>query len=336
MSQVNQVIKDIKNKKLYPIYFLSGEESFYIDLISKTLENDILTEDEKGFNLHILYGKELSDISEVIGIAKQYPMGAERQVVIIKEAQYLSRSMDQILAYAQNPQPSTVLVFNYKGKTLDKRTKLYKTIQKSGLMLEFKKLYDNQIPDWILTTAKEMGLSIDTKSQFMMSEYLGSDLGRIYSELQKLKIVANDGKITPEIVEKNIGISKDFNFFELRSAIETRNAQKAFQISKYFGGNPKDNPLIVTLGILYQAFSQIIIYHTLQDKSQSSVAKELSMNPYFVKNVAIAANTYPLKKATRVISLLREYDVKGKGVGSSGDVSEMELLNEMMVKIFAL
>ena len=335
MSQSNSIIKDIKNKKLAPIYFLSGDEAFFIDQISKTIETEVLTEDEKGFNQTILYGNE-TDLSSIIGLAKQFPMGAERQVVIIKEAQHLSRTIDQLEAYAENPQPSTILVFNYKGKTLDKRKKLGKTLQKNGVFLEFKKLYDNQIPDWIDTTAKELGLTLENKAKFMMTEFLGADLGRIYNELQKLKILAQDGKITPELVERNIGISKDYNNFELRNAIETRNAKKAFSIIKYFSQNPKDNPLVVTLSVLYQTFSNIIIHHSLTDKSQANVAKELGIHPFFVKDATTAAKNYPLKKATRIISLLREADIKSKGVGATGNTSQGNLLQELLFKIFSI
>lgn len=333
MSQPNSIIKDIKNKKVAPIYFLSGDEPFFIDQISKTIENEVLTEDEKGFNQSVLYGNDV-EMADILGMAKQFPMGAERQVVIVKEAQHLSRTIDQLESYAENPQPSTVLVFNYKGKTLDKRKKLYKTLQKNSVFLETKKMYDNQIPDWIDMTAKDLDLTLETKSKFIMAEFLGADLGRIYNELQKLKIVAEDGKITPEIIERNIGISKDYNNFELRNAIETRNASKAFRIVNYFSQNPKDNPLVVTLSILYQTFSNIIIYHAISDKSQGNVAKELGINPYFVKDAATAAKNYPLKKATRIISLLREADVKSKGVGSTGNVSDGDLLNELLFKIF--
>lgn len=333
MSQPNSIIKDIKNKKVAPIYFLSGDEPFFIDQISKTIENEVLTEDEKGFNQSVLYGNDV-EMADILGMAKQFPMGAERQVVIVKEAQHLSRTIDQLESYAENPQPSTVLVFNYKGKTLDKRKKLYKTLQKNSVFLETKKMYDNQIPDWIDMTAKDLDLTLETKSKFIMAEFLGADLGRIYNELQKLKIVAEDGKITPEIIERNIGISKDYNNFELRNAIETRNAPKAFRIVNYFSQNPKDNPLVVTLSILYQTFSNIIIYHAISDKSQGNVAKELGINPYFVKDAATAAKNYPLKKATRIISLLREADVKSKGVGSTGNVSDGDLLNELLFKIF--
>jgi len=335
MSQANSIIKDIKNKKIAPIYFLSGEEPFFIDQVSRTIENEVLTEEERGFNQTILYGNDV-EMADVIGLAKQFPMGAERQVVILKEAQHLSRAIDQLESYAENPQTSTVLVFNYKGKTLDKRKKLYKTLQKNSVVLESKKIYDNQIPNWIETTAKETGLTLENRALFMMTEFLGADLGRIYNELQKLKIVAEDGKITPEIVERNIGISKDYNNFELRSAIEIRNAPKAFTIAKHFSQNPKENPLVATLSILYQCFSNIIVYHTLTDKSQQNVARELGVHPFFVKDATAAAQNYPLKKATRIISLLREADVKSKGVGSTGNVSDGELLNELIFKIFSI
>ncbi|MFA7688161.1 MAG: DNA polymerase III subunit delta [Moheibacter sp.] len=327
------IIKDIKNKKIAPIYFLMGEEPYFIDRISKFIEREVLTEDERGFNQTVIYGNE-TDLAGIVGLAKQFPMGAERSVVIVKEAQHLARTIDQLEAYANQPQPTTVLVFNYKGKTLDKRKKLYKEIQKSGVLFESKKLYENQVPDWIENTAKSLGFSIDTKAKFLLAEYLGNDLSRIENELEKLKIIINDGKITLEIIEKNIGISKDYNNFELRNAIENRNPKKAFQIVHYFSQNPKDNPLVVTLSILFQLFSNLIVYHTLTDKSQSNVAKELRIHPFFVKDMANAAKNYPLKKATRIISLLREADVKSKGVGATGNVSDGDLLKELIFKIF--
>lgn len=334
MNQSNNIIKDIKNKKIAPIYFLSGDEPFYIEKISKVIENEVLTEDEKGFNQSVLYGNDV-EIADIVGLAKQFPMGAERQVLIVKEAQHLSRTIDQLESYAANPQPSTVLVINYKGKTLDKRKKTYKELLKAGIVYESKKLYDNQIPDWIEENVKLNGLSIDPKAKFLMAEFIGNDLARLENEIEKLKIVVGDGAITPEVIEKNIGISKDYNNFELRKAIETKDAPRAFKIAKYFGQNPKDNPLVVTLSIMYQCFSNIIVYHSLTDKSQGNVAKELGVHPFFVKDAATAAQNYPLKKATRIISLLREADVKSKGVGSTGNVSDGELLNELIFKVFA-
>lgn len=329
------IIKDIKNKKVAPIYFLMGDEPYYIDLISKTIENEVLSEEEKGFNQNIIYGNDV-DMATIIGYAKQFPMGAEKSVVIVKEAQHLSRTIDQLESYAMQPQPTTVLVFNYKGKTLDKRKKLYKEIQKNGILYESKKLYDNQLPDWIENKAKTYGFQIDAKAKFLMAEFLGSDLSRIDNELEKLKLVAPSGIITPELIEKNIGISKDYNNFEFRKAIETKNGIQAYKIAKYFSENPKDNPLVVTLSILYQLFSGIIIYHSLSDKSQANVARELKINPYFVKDIQMAAQNYPLKKATRIISLLREADVKSKGVGTSGNVTDGDLLKELIFKILSL
>lgn len=312
-----------------------GDEPFYIDLISKTIEDEVLTEDEKAFNQNILYGNEVS-IADITGMAKQFPMGATHQVVIVKEAQHLSRTIDDLEAYAENPQPSTVLVINYKGKPIDKRKKLYKTLQKHAVIEEFKKIYEDKVPAWIESTAQSLGMQIDPKSRFLMAEFLGTDLGRIYNELHKLKIVATDGKITPEIVEKNIGISKDFNNFELRKAIETKNSAKAFQIAHYFAQNPKDNPLILTTMALYSGFINIILYHIATDKSQSALARELGVHPYFVNDVVTAARNYPLKKATRIVSLIRETDVKSKGVGASGNVSHGDLLKELIVKIFTI
>lgn len=329
------IIKDIKNKKVAPIYFLMGEEPYYIDQISKVIENEVLTEDEKGFNQTIIYGNEV-DISTIVGYAKQFPMGSERSVVIVKEAQHLSRTIDQLESYASQPQPSTVLVFNYKGKTLDKRKKLYKELQKNGVLFESKKLYDNQLPDWVESKAKSYGFEIEPKAKFLMAEFLGSDLARIDNELEKLKLVVNDHKITSEIIERNIGISKDYNNFEFRKAIETKNGLQAYKIAKYFSENPKDNPLVVTLSILFQSFSGIILYHTLTDKSQANVAKELKIHPFFVRDIQTAAQNYPLKKATRIISLLRETDVKSKGIGTTGNVTDGDLLKELIYKILSI
>lgn len=312
-----------------------GDESYFIDQISKTIEREVLTEDEKGFNQSVIYGNE-TDMAGIIGLAKQFPMGAERSVLIVKEAQHLSRTIDQLESYAAQPQPTTVLVFNYKGKTLDKRKKLYKEIQKKGILFESKKLYENQIPDWIESKANSFGFSIEPKAKFLLAEFIGNDLSRIENELEKLKLIISDGKITPEIIEKNIGISKDYNNFELRKAIEMRQAEKAFRIVHHFSQNPKDNPLVMTLSIFFQLFSGIIVYHTLTDKSQQNVAKELRIHPFFVKDTAAAANNYPLKKATRIISLLREADVKSKGVGASGNVTDGDLLKELIFKILSL
>ena len=333
MSAVESLIKDIKNKNFLPIYFLAGEEPFFIDQITEALEANVLTEEEKGFNQTIIYGQDV-DMNQIIGIAKQYPMGSDRSFVLIKEAQHLTKSIEDLDAYANQVQDSTVLVFNYKGKKLDKRTKIYKTLNSKGFYFEFKPLYSNEIPAWIEEKIKANGQSIDQKAKFLLAEYVGSDLSRLYNELEKLKtIIGSQHTITVDDIEKHIGISKEYNNFELRSAIETRNIEKAFKIIKYFEKNPKDNPMVVTMTVIFSLFTNIIQYHILVDKSKQNVAKEIGINPFFVQDLAVAANNYPLKKATRIISLIREYDMKGKGVNSSGNVTSSDLLIELIYKI---
>ena len=234
MSAVESLIKDIKNKKFLPIYFLAGEEPFFIDQITEALEANVLTEEEKGFNQTIIYGQDV-EMNQVVGIAKQYPMGADKAFVLVKEAQHLSKSIDDLDAYANQIQESTVLVFNYKGKKLDKRTKIYKTLNSKGYYFEFKPLYANEIPTFIDERIKANKQTIDPKAKFLLAEYVGSDLSRLSNELDKLKtIVGISNTITVDDIEKHIGISKEYNNFELRSAIETRNIEKAFKIIKYF------------------------------------------------------------------------------------------------------
>ncbi|MCX7547737.1 DNA polymerase III subunit delta [Xanthomarina sp. F1114] len=332
MEEVKQIITDIKNRKFRPIYFLMGEEPYYIDNISKYIEANVLSEDEKGFNQMVLYGRDVN-IDDIVGHAKRYPMMAEYQVVVVKEAQDLSRTIENLVSYAENPQPTTILVFNYKYKTIDKRKKLYKTIKKSGVVFESKKLYDNQVGDWIRRVLSGQNYSISPKASHMLIEFLGTDLSKIANELDKLKIVLPEGtQITPEHIEENIGISKDYNNFELQNAVGSRNVLKANQIIKYFGENPKDNPMIVTVALLYNFFSKLLYLHGLTDKSPRSVASALKINPYFVNDYITASKNYPMRKVSGVIAILREFDVKGKGVGSNA-VKQGDLLKEMVVRI---
>lgn len=336
MSAVESLIKDIKNKKFSPIYFLAGEEPFFIDQITEVLEANVLTEEEKGFNQTILYGQDV-DMNQVIAIAKQYPMGSDKSFVLVKEAQHLTRTIEDLDNYANQVQDSTVLVFNYKGKKLDKRTKIYKTLNSKGYYHEFKTLYTNEIPAWIEEKVKFNKQNIDQKAKFLLAEYVGNDLSRLYNELEKLKtIVGPQQTITIDEIERHIGISKEYNNFELRNAIENKNIEKAFKIIKYFEKNSKDNPMVVTMTIIFSLFTNIINYHIITDKSKANVAKEIGINPFFVQDLAVAANNYPLKKATRIISLIREYDLKGKGVNSSGNVTSSELLIELIYKIIHL
>jgi DNA polymerase-3 subunit delta len=332
MDEVKALVNDIKNRKLKPIYFLMGDEPYYIDGVSDYIEKNVLSEEEKGFNQMVLYGRDVS-IDDIVANAKRYPMMAEYQVVIVKEAQDLSRTIEKLAEYANNPQPSTILVINYKYKTIDKRKTLYKTLQKVGVVFESKKLYENQVAEWIRRTLSSQNYTIVPKAAQMLVEFLGNDLSKISNELDKLKIILPKGtQITPEHVEVNIGISKDYNNFELRKAVGERDTFKAFQIINYFAENPKDNPMIVTVSLLFSFFSQLLHFHGLHDKSPRNVASSLKINPYFVNEYILAAKNYPMKKVSAVVSTLREFDVKSKGVGANA-LPQGDLLKEMLVRI---
>ncbi|MBD0832126.1 DNA polymerase III subunit delta [Aestuariibaculum sediminum] len=333
MDEVKQIVTDIKNGNLKPIYFLMGEEPYYIDRISDYIETNVLAEEERGFNQMVLYGRDVT-VEDIVSNAKRYPMMAEYQVVIVKEAQDLSRTIEKLVAYAKNPQPSTVLVLQYKYKTLDKRKTLYKTLKSTGVILESKKLYENQVADWIRRVLASQKYSIEPKAAQMLVEFLGTDLSKINNELEKLKIILPAGtQITPEHIEENIGISKDFNNFELRKAIGDRDELKAHQIVKYFADNPKDNPMVMTVSLLFSFFSQLLHYHGLSDKSPRNVASALKINPYFVNEYVTAARNFPMRKVSAVVATLRDFDVKSKGVGSNS-VPQGDLLKELLVKIF--
>ena len=334
MEQAKQIVNAIKQGNIKPIYFLMGEETYYIDKISDYIENTILQESEKGFNQMTLYGRDVT-VEDIVSNAKRYPMMADYQVVIVKEAQDLSRTIDKLLDYAKNPQPTTVLVFNYKYKKLDKRKAIYKAISKVGEIFESKKLYENQVADWITRVLSGQGYSITPKASQMLVEFLGNDLSKIENELNKLKIVLpKNSQITPEAIEQNIGISKDFNNFELRKAIGERNTLKAFKIAKYFADNPKDNPLIVTVALLFNFFSQLLQLHGLTDKNPRNIASVLKIKPYFVNEYTSAARQFPMRNVSKIVSLLREFDLKVKGVGANA-TPQGDLLKELLVKIFS-
>ncbi|MBF02956.1 MAG: DNA polymerase III subunit delta [Flavobacterium sp.] len=333
MDEVLQIIKEIKSENYKPIYFFMGEEPYYVDKLTEYIEDNVLTEDEKGFNQVVLYGRDTS-IEDIVSNAKRYPMMAERQVVIVKEAQELSRNIDKLEAYAENPQPTTVLVFAYKYKTLDKRKKITKLLSKTGVVFESKKLYENQVGDWIKRVLSGQKYTIEPKAAAMLVEFLGTDLSKISNELDKLKIILPQGHtITAKDIEDNIGISKDYNNFELRKAIGEKNQLKAYQIITYFSQNPKDNPIVVTTGLVFGFFSQLLQYHGLKDKSKANVAKVLKINPYFVSDYDVAIRNYPMKKVSAIVSALREVDVKSKGVGANS-LSQNDLLKEMLIHIF--
>lgn len=332
MDEAVQIVNAIKKGQISPIYFLYGEEAYFIDKISDFISANVLTEEEKGFNQMVLYGRDVS-IEDIVGNAKRYPMMAEKQVVIVKEAQHLSRTIENLCSYAENPQQSTVLVICYKYKKLDKRKKLHKIIKKNGVVFESKKLYENQVSDWLRKHLVSRGYTISHKAALLLVEYLGTDLGKISKELDKLKLVLpKQTEINPQHIEEHIGISKDYNNFELKRAIGDKDIVKATKIINYFAQNPKDNPFILTITLLHSFFTQLLQYHGLTDHSPKNVASALRINPYFVKEVQTAARNYPMKKVSGIISSLREMDLKGKGVGAT-PMKEADLLKELLYKI---
>ena len=331
MNEINQIVSDIKNGVVKPIYFLMGEEPYYIDKISDFIEDTILVEEEKGFNQTVMYGRDVS-IEDIIGAAKRFPMMAEKQVIIVKEAQDLIRTIEKLASYASNPQPSTVLVLNYKYKKLDRRKALFKAIHKVGLVFESKRLYENQVADWIRRVLGGKNYQVEPKAAQMLVDFLGTDLSKINNELEKLiTILPQNTIITPDHIEDNIGISKDFNNFELRKAIGVKNTVKANQIINYFSNNPKSNPTVMTISLLNSYFTQLFLYHGLLDKSKGNVAKKLGVSPYFVDDYVMASRNYPMRKVSQIIAYLREADVKSKGVGAT--ISQRDLLKELLFKI---
>jgi len=332
LANFNQILSDLRAKKYHPIYFLMGDEPFYIDQITNYISKHVLEEHEKDFNQTVLYGKDTS-VDEIIAVAKRFPMMSEYQVVIVKEAQHI-RNIEAIEAYAKQPLASTLLVINYKYKKLDKRKAAAKTIAKNALLFESQKLRDYQIPDWISKEVGNSGLTIDPKNAGLLAEFLGTDLNKIHNELQKLKLVLPKGEaITTEVIEKNIGISKDFNVFELQTALAKKDILKANRIAKYFEQNPKDNPFVVTISSLFNYFSKILQLHFSKNKNNDQVlAGELKVHPFFVKEYKMAARNYSPKKLIKIIGYLREYDLKSKGVNNIS-TTDGDLLKEMLYKI---
>ena len=332
MDEVKQIVGEIREGNVRPIYFLMGEEPYFIDKLADFIADSILTEEEKGFNQMILYGKDVR-MDEVISTAKRYPMMSEKQVVIVREAQHLSRNIEDLAPYAEHPQESTVLVVCYKYKKIDKRKKLHKAVRNSGLVFESKKLYENQVSEWIRSLLKGKGYQISHKAAVLLVEYLGTDLSRISNELDKIQGVLPEGsEIDPKIIEEYIGISKDFNHFELKKAIGEKDFRRATQIITYFSQNPKENPFVLTVTMLHNFFTQLLQFHGLLDHSPKNVASALRINPYFVSEYQTAARNYPMKRVSEIIGSLRDMDLKGKGVGAY-NVSQADLLKELLVKI---
>lgn len=325
------IMTDLRRKSYSPVYFLMGEEPYYIDKISDFLEDNVLDEAEKDFNLTVLYGKDV-DIDMVINTAKRYPMMAERQVVIVREAQQI-KNWDNLAFYLQNPLKSTILCFCYKYGKPDGRKKWVTELNNTGVVFESKKLYENQVGQWIREYLAIKNVKVSDKAEVMLTEFLGTDLSKIVNEIDKLLITkpADNHFITPELIEQNIGISKDYNVYELEDALIHRDVLKANRIIRYFGDNNKANPLPMVLINLFSFFSNLMIYHYLPSKDSSTVASALKINPYFVQNYAKAAQVFNAWKTMNIISNIRETDARSKGIGDTG-TEHVELLKELIFK----
>jgi DNA polymerase-3 subunit delta len=330
-----EIISDLKNRIFKPVYFLAGEEPYYIDLITEYIQDKVLPEAEKAFNQIILYGED-TNIASIIDTARRFPMMASHQVLIIKEAQSLKK-LEDLIIYLDKPLLSTILVFSYKYKTIDKRTKLFKSLESHGVYFESLRIRDYLIPGWIERYLMTRGIKTDPSASAMLTEYLGTDLHKIVNELDKLIITLPAGKpvITTTLVEKNIGISKEYNNFELQKAIGEKNILKANMIIHHFANNPKDNPITLSIASLFGFFSKLLTFHYLTDKSKNNVAAVLKVNPYFVKDYESTAAKYNVSKTVQIISLLRTYDMKSKGYGDSG-TEPGDLLKELVFRILHL
>ena len=328
-----EIARDLKNRIYKPVYYLMGEESYYIDRISEYIAQTVLNENEKEFNQTILYGAD-TDIATIINAAKRYPMMSKYQVVIVKEAQGV-KNIDELSYYLQKPLESTILVQCHKHGVLDRRKKLAAEIEKVGVLFESKKIKDTQLAGFITSYLKRKSIEIEPKASEMMAEFVGTDLSRMAGELEKLIITLPKGqkRITPEQIEQNIGISKDYNNYELRNALIIKDVFKANQIIKYFEENPKTNPLQMTLSVLFNFFSNLMLAYYAPEKSEQGIAAQLGLkSPWQSKDYLAAMRKYSGVKVMQIIGEIRYCDAKSKGVGNSS-LGDGELLRELVYKI---
>jgi DNA polymerase III subunit delta len=331
----DDILRDIQAKKFAPVYFLHGEEPFFIDQIASAIENSALPEAERGFNQTILYGKDVDHLT-LLDYLRRYPMMSERQVVILREAQEM-KSLAELASYIDQPMPTTLFVACHKHKKVDARTKFGKALgNKNTVLFESKKLYDNQIADWISSYCKAKKRTIDAPASALMAEYLGADLSRITNELDKLALNLPPGAtITEAAVQENIGISKEYNVFELQKAIATRDIGKVSRIREHFASNMRKNPLIVTISSLFAYFTKVYMLHSLKGQPDGEVLKALELrSDWFLKEYKIAAANYNMAQTIQAISLLKTYDLRAKGVENDNtSTGEDALMKELFWKI---
>ena len=329
----NTIISDWKKHKYKPLYWLEGEEEYFIDKVMEYAETQILNESETAFNLTVFYGKH-AEWPNIINACRRYPMFAERQVVLLKEAQQM-RDIERLEPYIENPLASTIFVVSYKEKKVDGRTRLAKLLKEKGVVLTTKKLYDNQLPEWTEELIQSKGHTISSKALMLLVDHIGNDLSRIENEVDKILINLSDRKnITEDDVEKYVGVSKDFNVFELQAALATKNLPRAIQIIQYFEANPKAAPIQLILPSLYTFFSKVFMIHGLNSRDEKTIASALGINPFFIKDYIKAASIYAYPDVEKLILLLSDYNLKSIGINNSG-TADASLLKEMVVKMIA-
>jgi DNA polymerase III subunit delta len=330
---VEKIISDWQNKVFKPLYWLEGEEDYFIDKAMNYAEHHILSEQESAFNLSIFYGKDAS-WPDVVNACSRYPMFAERQVVLLKEAQQM-KDVEKLESYVENPLKSTVFVVSYKEKKLDARKKFAKLVKEKGVLLSTKKMYDNQLPEWTKELLRSKGLSISPKGLALVVDHIGNDLTRIDNEIDKISV--NLGKrtaITEDDIEEYIGVSKDFNVFELQAALAAKDLPRAIRIIQYFEANPKAGPIQLVLPSLYSFFSKVFMVFGASSLDEKTVAAAIGVNPYFMKDYLQAARLYTYPGVEQVLLLLHHYNLRSVGVGDIG-TEDASLLKEMVVKIMA-
>jgi len=328
------IIRDLRAKKYFPIYYLMGEEDYYIDKIADFIIDNVLSETEKDFNLTVVYGSDVADVAAIVNLAKRYPMMAEHQVVVVKEAQNVS-NLEDLSFYLQQPQPQTLLVICHKHGILDKRKKLAGAVDKKGVLFESKRLRDYQLPAFISSYLSQRGITVEAKASEMLSNFVGTDLSRMSGELDKLIITLDKSSkcVTSEQVEQNIGISKDYNNFELLKAIQTKDVLKANTIIRYFAKNPKVNPIQVTIATLFNFFANLMMTYYAPDKSERGVADFLGLHTTWqVRDYQTAMRYYNGWKTMQIISDIRRADGMSKGVESNSQ-SDADILRELIFKI---
>ncbi|WP_375577803.1 DNA polymerase III subunit delta [Marivirga tractuosa] len=336
-KSAEQILADLKNGNYAPVYFLHGEEPYFIDLISNFIEKNGLDESEKGFNQQILYGKDVR-LDQVVSASRSFPMMGQRQVIIVKEAQNLGEftqsdfDFSMFENYLKSPQPSTVLVFCFKHKKLDKRKKIVKTLEQFSVLLESNKIYENKVPDWIQNYVKSKGHTINRQALLLLTEYIGNNLERLSNEIDKVLVNFSDPvEINEGLIQEYVGINKDFNIFELQSAIIKGDALRANRIINYFASDPKNHPAVVNIAFLHAFFAKVLLIHHSPDKSERGVASAAGVNPFFAKDYLAASRRFNINKTIQNLAHIFQADLMFKGV--TANIGEAQLMKELVYKL---